>query len=403
MGVVAKTLFGGTSTAKTTTTNEPWKAQSPYLTDAFGSAQDIYNSQKGTPFYQGPLHAGLNGVQTGAIGQVQNWTNGTGGQLAQGAANAALSGMGNAQTFGANAANFAQGNTGVQNPVAPGMTGTLNDYAQTALQGASGVQSGLNGVLSGAMADPTQANIQAAQAYANNPAMDGMIDAASRDVTRALGQEVLGLNSQATAGGNLNSSRAGAAEAVATARAGDRIADISSTMRGNAYQSGLGLAESARTSNQGVALSALGQQAAQANAGLGALSFLENQRQFDTGTALQGNAQLGQSASLGYQGAGVAQNLQMGNLDALFGAGGLMQQDTQGRYDADYLRWQGEDTRANDLLNRYYGIIGADKWGGTMVSTQPVQKQGLLQQGLGVASIAAGIGGQGGFGLWGNK
>jgi hypothetical protein len=78
--------------------------------------------------------------------------------------------------------------------------------------------------------------------------MSGMIDAASRDVTRNLYEnQIPGLNQAATDSGNMNSSRAGVAQGIMSRGAADQIGDIASNMRGQAYSQGLGLAENART------------------------------------------------------------------------------------------------------------------------------------------------------------
>jgi hypothetical protein len=75
--------------------------------------------------------------------------------------------------------------------------------------------------------DPTKANIAAAGQYADNPYLDGQIDAASRDVTRNLYENQLpGLNEAATDSGNMNSSRAGVAEGIMKRGAADQIGDI---------------------------------------------------------------------------------------------------------------------------------------------------------------------------------
>src|SRR3546814_1157695 len=90
----------------------------------------------------------------------------------------------------------------------------------------------------------TTANSKAAQQYADNPHVQGMIDANSRDVVRNLNEETLpGIDRQATATGGINSSRAGVAAGIAQRGAEDRIADISSTIRGDAYNRGLSLAQ----------------------------------------------------------------------------------------------------------------------------------------------------------------
>src|SRR3546814_8743851 len=79
-----------------------------------------------------------------------------------------------------------------------------------------------------------------------------MIDANSRDVVRNLNEETLpGIDRQATATGGINSSRAGVAAGIAQRGAEDRIADISSTIRGDAYNRGPSLAQGDRGAQLG--------------------------------------------------------------------------------------------------------------------------------------------------------
>lgn len=308
------TLFGG---GKQTSKNEPWKEQAPYLKDAFGKAQGLYNQTANTPFYQGDLYADMDPAQRDALLRMLGYTKG--------------SGQDNADALTATGFNLLNGG---------GLEEAIGNYSKAA------------------SADPTQANIAAAGAYANNPYMDGMVDAASRDINRGLYEtELPGINRAATGTGNINSSRAGVAEGIARRGAADRIGDISASLRGGAYQAGLGLAEGARTAN----LSAMGNVA-----------------------GMRGN-QMG----MGLNTLSMGRDWTMGNYGAQVDAGKMFQDDRQGQMDADFARWKGNDDRGWDMLNRYYGIIGSNNWGGTQ--TNSGGGANLVGKGLGIASVVAGL------------
>jgi hypothetical protein len=217
--------------------------------------------------------------------------------------------------------------------------------------------SAYNSLMGAATTDPTQGNIASAGAYADNPYLSGQIDAASRDITRNLYEnQIPGLNMSATGSGNMNSSRAGVAQGIMTRGAADQIGDIASQMRGNAYSQGLNLAEQGRESNMGY-----------------------------MGQAAQGYGNVyGQGLGASQQG----QNMTYQNNDALIQGGQLNQQDQQGQDNAGYQQWQGQDQRASDLLNRYYGIVGGQNWGGTATGSQPGQS--MFQTLLGAAAAGAG-------------
>lgn len=312
--------------ATTTTTQDPWKPQQPYLLGGFQDAANAYNSVKDSSFYSGNLYAGLTPLQNQAISGIQGFATGA----------------------GQNAAN------------------NILNAGQTSLGGAAG-QMGVAGQLAGFNpGNATQQNIIAAGQYAANPYLDGMINAASRDVTRNLSEDVLpGINRLGSVTGNTNSSRTGVAEGIALRGAQDRIGDIASQMRGDAYQQGLGLAENARTANM--------------NAQLNALSNAGN---------LYGNA-FGQ----GIQGATAGAQQTYNNLDALSQAGGLQQQDQQGQINADFTRWQGNDMRNFDLLDRYMQLIKGN-YGMTQTGSQNNGQPSwlnTLQGALGGASTGLGL------------
>jgi hypothetical protein len=98
-------------------------------------------------------------------------------------------------------------------------------------------------------------DMQTAAQASYNPYLNGQIDAASRDVTRNLYENDLTGNAGMAAGtGNSGSSRRAVMDAIAMRGAGDRVADISSNLRGQAYNTGLGIAAQQGLSNQSAQL-----------------------------------------------------------------------------------------------------------------------------------------------------
>lgn len=316
-------LFGGSTT---TTSNEkfdtgPSSFQRPYLDQTFGAAQGIYNNTKDSPYYQGKTYAGMSGDAQDALKRLKDFAGGTGMNTATTLSN-----------IGSNLAGYA------------GQAGGLIDR----FVGMAGE-------------DATKANMDAAARYADNPYIQGQIDANARDVTRNLTEDILpGIDRNASAGGNINSSRAGIASGIAQRGAADRISDISAQIRGDAWNRGLSMAQTDRQNN----MQAL-QSGAQAYSSLGQV----------------GMDAMSQGAQAGY-----------GAFDRINSANLLDQQDRQGQLDADFASWQGNDQRQWDLLNRYNSIVAGNQWGqsGTS-SSKSVQKTsgGILGQIAGLASTAA--------------
>lgn len=324
-------LFGGSTK---TTTNEqfdtgPSKFQLPYLNDLFGSAQNLFNQNAASPYYQGETYAGMVPDQQKMLEALRSYASGQGLSTA-----GAISGIGS--TLGGNAGN-----------------------ASNAMQAYYGAAS----------ADPTAANIQAASQYAQNPHIQQQIDSVAGDITRNLSEVTLPeIDRAATATGNLNSSRAGIASGIAQRGATEAIADAASSIRSGAWQQGLNLAESARTANMG----ALGDAAR----GFGSL----------TG---QGIDAMTRGVSTGY-----------GAYDAINGTHDREQADRQGRLDADFSKWAGQDERPWDMLSRYAGLVAGNQWGqsGTSNSTSKTKSGGsVLGSVLGAASslgsLYTGLGG----------
>lgn len=163
-------------------------------------------------------------------------------------------------------------------------------------------------------------------ASVNNPWLQGQIDAASQDVTRNLYENQLTGNAAAAAqSGNSGSSRRAVMDAIAQRGAADRVANIGATMRGNAYNTGLGLANQTALANQqaGISTNAL-------NAGL-----------------------MGQGANLNYQ---LGQQGQQGLTQAYTtGANNAQMAQSSGDYLRQYQQ-QLLDTAYSNQMNPYQGL-----------------------------------------------
>lgn len=189
-------------------------AQEPYLQNLYANAGNLYNNY-GVPDRQ---VADINPVLAQGLAQQYGFSQGTGDdifrqQLAQSLANTA-----GFNTAGNTAAMMAGGNV----------------YGTPMNRGI---------------------DMQTAAQASYNPYLDGQIDAASRDVMRNLGENQLTGNAAMAAGtGNSGSSRRAVMDAIAMRGAGDRVADISSNLRGQAYNTGLGIAAQQGLANQSAML-----------------------------------------------------------------------------------------------------------------------------------------------------
>lgn len=178
-------------------------------------------------------------------------------------------------------------------------------------------------------------DMQTAAQASYNPYLNGQIDAASRDVVRNLGENQLTGNAAMAAGtGNSGSSRRAVMDAIAMRGAGDRVADISSTMRGQAYNTGIGIAAQQGANNQQARLST---------------------------NALNGNL-MGQGAQMGYNlGQAGSQNIQsayntaVNNGQIAQGAGDYNRQYQQQVLDTQYQNQMNPYTS----LQMYQSAIGA--------------------------------------------
>lgn len=188
--------------------------QQPYIDNIYANAGNLYNNY-GMPDKQ---VADINPVLAQGLGQQYGFSQGTGNdifrqQLAQSLANT-------------------QGFTTAGNAAATMASG--NVYGTPMNRGI---------------------DVGTAAMASYNPFIDGQIDAASRDVIRNLGENQLTGNASLAAGtGNSGSSRRAVMDAIAMRGAGDRVADISSNLRGQAYNTGLSIAAQQGLANQSAQL-----------------------------------------------------------------------------------------------------------------------------------------------------
>lgn len=231
-------------------------------------------------------------------------------------------------------------NSGSGNSNIPGSSAAAGGALTGA--GASGAAGGLYGLANFQNGGGTQSNIDAANAYANNPAISGQVTAAMRDATNQANESTIpGINQQAAGSGNINSNRPQIAQGIVQRGLDNKAADISANLRGNAYTTGLGLAEQNSEANNTNALSAL----------LGRVSG---------GTAA---ANAGVNANSGAVG-------QQGGLYDIANAG-ISGQNTASQAD---LTNQGQafNFQTNSPfqgLQNFYNLIGANSWGGSSTGT----------------------------------
>lgn len=313
--------MGGGETKTTNVENrDPWSGQQPYLQNAFSEAQSIYNTQKGqnAAAYTGDFYAKPTSQMTNAFQQALQFGSGPGAQAA---------------------------NQAVQ-------TGTQN-----AQMGTQGTQQAMGGLFGLAGQDATANNINAASQYANNPYMDGMVDASMRDARRQVSEQALpGLNRNAAATGNMNSSRTGVAQGIIERGLAEKTADVSSQLRGQAYQSGITQAQQDTQNKMG---------------------------------ALQGaGAMAGNATSTGLSGMNAGVDMNKTNTDNAMTSTTMLNGFDQQVIDNELAKYDYQQQLPWKNLNNFYNIIGASNWGGTTTSVgtkkEPPSTISTLGMGLGV-------------------
>jgi hypothetical protein len=403
MGSILGGLTGGSSTTTNSSgasnadqTNQSQTSlgaqQMPYVAQQWGAAQQAYNADAAVGPYQGTLYSGLNSTQQGAANQAAGYASGTGQNLAQTSAGTAGQLYGAASPYLNNASSIAQ--NGIAGPNAGAMN-TLNGYASGQM-GAQGASSGLSGALnsaatqgaaslpslynnieSTALGNNTGQTIANASQYANSGYTQQSINADNAQIAQTLNESTLpGLNQQAAAGGSLDSSRAGMAEAQANQGAALDEGLTDASLQNNAFNTGVNASTTQLESGLSNANYAAGTQASNVlndanlqqnlseyNAGnqlSAANSSLGNQLNYEEGNAntqLSGNSQLGNALSLANTSALTSANQASTNYNLGSTAGSLYQNDANAQNAANYTQYLNNTQTPFNLLDQYASLV----------------------------------------------
>lgn len=357
----------------------------PYVDGMLDGSQGALDGQLEAGYYGGPTYAGPNGLQTG--------TAATMGQYGTNMMGAGSAMMGQNSGFGTNANNLysgamsnagnIQGYAGNFNDIYGQQQGVASNQGNIAgqIQGSAGnfnslanQQSGLTDRFTG-LADQAQNTdyLGNANAYAQANSQP-LVDAALRDERRNLQENTLtGIDMAASGSGNMNSSRAGIAEAVANRAFDDRAADVRSQINSDLRQDSLAQ-QNAQFAQANTALGNAGTSIAgtgsQFGAGVNALtgasnvygsqgSSLNNAGAAATGgmdaygnansalnTAGNFNGQISNAYNTGMN------TMQTGGSMAM-NAGGMLQGYDQAQMDADRAAFEGNRDYSMGVYNNY--------------------------------------------------
>lgn len=235
-----------TQTSKSSQENNPWAPAQDDLKNILGEIGDWYDSAKNTGYISST------GDLSGIYGDYINALKDQSGQTNQGVNNLLN------QAGGAN----------------------------------TGAYQGWSNAANGGLNYTTQDIVSGAQGLVNNDLLQGQIDATNRGIQRNLTEQAFtGIDRNAVGSGNLGSSRAGIAQAVAAREASQQMADNENAIRSNAYNNALSQSQSVLNSNNANMLSGY-----QGLSGLG--NNLASQAGSYANSLNSGLSNLGQAASL---------------------------------------------------------------------------------------------------------
>ncbi|QRM29559.1 hypothetical protein [Microvirga sp. VF16] len=301
-------MGGGSQKTTEYQKTDPWAGQQPYLKDAFAEAQQIYNSKKDSNGYSGNHVASYEPQDISGMRAVRDWA-GTTGQ-----------GIIDTQAAGGQDL-FSRGSQALTE-----VDRSLEDFAAK---------------------DWTATHIDNAGRYSNNPFMDAMVEASTRDAQRTFNEDTIrGINQNAATTGNTNSTRAGVAAGIAQRGVADFAGDTSATMRGDAWSTGLKMSQG---DQQSILKSLMG------DGGRGDLARDTVAR----GSTMMNDALANEAGVLGLQ-SSIAE---------------LLKGDKQSKLDNAMQKYEYKDTRRQSLLDKFYNIVGNKLWGSEGFSTSKTEAQ----------------------------
>jgi len=287
--------MGGGGSQKTTEYHktDPWAPQQPYLKKAFSEAEAIYDKKKSEALYRGDFQASYRGKDLEGIDSVRKWALNTG------------QGLVDEQAAGGKDL-FSRGSTALGE-----VDSGLKDFAGK---------------------DWTQTHIDNAGRYANNPHLDGMIQAATRDAQRTFNEDTIrGINQNAAATGNTNSTRAGIAAGVAQRGIADFVGDTSASMRGDAWNNGLKMSQGDQQS---------------------LLASLMGRGELAQGMVTQGNSSMNDALAN-----------EAGLLGLHSSVAELFKADKQAKIDNKLQKFDYKSNKQSNDLQNFYNIVGDKLWG----------------------------------------
>lgn len=286
----------------TSSTTNPWSVQQPYLTQAFSGAQNALGQAQGNAQIPSQFTASYSPDAIAAFKQM----------LATGAS----------------------GNGAPQSSAAAGATASG--------AGAQGIQNGVTGLGAFTPQGGTQSNIDAANQYVAGQNIPAQVKAAMQSANEEANYVTNpNIDATAAAGGNINSSRDAIEHGLVAKTLGEQAGNLSANLQGQAYNSGLSLAEQNNEAANNERLAALTGELSGGASGLYAGTGA------NTGSVAQQGG-LYNIAQSGISGEQAAAQAPLTNAQQAFAA------NTNDPFQA---------------LQNYYGIVGANNWGGTTSGT----------------------------------
>lgn len=391
-----------TETSSSSATSKPLDQQFSYLQDAWNKANGIYNATDQNQ-YGGPVLASYTPEQLGNFQSMLDFAKNSGAPAYSN--NVAAGAAGTAQTLGQTGQAQQATASGLYNmgsDIAKGGVDTTGAGVNTALTSANKLQ---NFTPTGGVDD----NIKSAGLYADNPYINGQVDAAMRDSRRAVSEQALPQIARTSSlTGNIGSSKRGISEGIVERGLADKTADVSSTLRGDAYTKGLALSEQGREANNsniiaslmgggglGTAVGSIGN--AQTNVGFSGVNSGANLANVGTNAINAGTA----AGALGLNANNQGLSQQAGLYDIANAGGTGQQASNQNLLDAQR---QLQEYAANGDWNnvaKLYAIIGSNNWGSQTTSNGTTQSDStktasplsMVAGGLGAATSLFGTGG----------
>ena len=363
----------------------------PYVDSMLGGAQGALNNQLNAGYYGGPTYAGPNELMTGTATAMGRYgtgmmdagfgmmdQNGNFGANAQDLYAGAAANAGNISNYAGNFNDIYNGQQGVaanQGNIASSIQGAAGNFGSLANQ-----QAGLTDRFTG-LADQAQNTdyLGNANAYASANSQP-LVDAALRDDRRNLEENTLtGIDMSASGSGNMNSSRAGIAEAVANRGYDDRAADVRAQINSDLRQDSLaqqnvqfGQANTA-LGNAGTSIAGTG---SQFGAGVNTLTGASNvygaqgSSLNNSGSAATGGMNAYSNANNALSAAGdfnsqisgaynTGMNTAQTGGSMAMNAGGILNGYDQSQMDADRAQFEGNRDYASNVYGNYNsGILG---------------------------------------------